>query len=112
MAVRNQDLILYTDSHDIIVITVEDITSLESANNVVWKLGRSKTAQPLILKTLGDGITVEDNKITITLLPEDTADLRQGDYYHEARVTTAEGNSRPVTVGNAKIMETLTSSTS
>ncbi len=110
MAARNQNVILYTDSDVTLIITVENVTTLDDATNVVWKVARSKTAPPLVVKELGNGISIDGNQLIVTLVPADTADLRSGDYFHEARVTTAQGKTRPVTVGTAKVIETLTSS--
>jgi hypothetical protein len=72
-----------------------------------WWMGRSATStgtNVYIQKaTGGDGITITSSSglytLNITLEPEDTEDLRAGEWYHEAEVVDSSGNVATVTVG-------------
>jgi hypothetical protein len=69
---------------------IEDINGdpypLAAGASIEWHMKRSAKATDLIVKTVGDGITVEDDTYTVTLEPEDTAGL-EGLYYHEAVIS-------------------------
>jgi hypothetical protein len=41
---------------------------------------------PLVSKSLGDGISIAANVVTVTLLPADTASMLPGTYAHELEV--------------------------
>lgn len=67
-----------------------------SGDTLRWALAKDATdAEPLILKTSADGITVagyDNNEVTIVLDAEDTRGLR-GKYHHELEVDQAAGPS-------------------
>ena len=70
--------------------------SLVGATAIKWALSKKITsADSLLSKSLGSGITVSDavnGVIVISLQPVDTAAIKGGDYVHEVEVTDASGN--------------------
>ncbi len=111
MAVDNQSFTMYIDSHGELEFTVDDIESLVGCN-IVWKMAKSKHAKPVIAKTSDDveEISTDENKFTVYYKPKDNKNIAMDVYYHEARITDADGNSRPVVNGIVTIIQTLTSS--
>lgn len=64
---------------------------LSTVTAIVYKMATSPTATTAdVTKTLGAGITVSGNTVTVTLAPADTASLA-GVYFHELQVTGAGG---------------------
>jgi len=113
MAVRNQDEIMYIDSHDIYVFTVEDLETLEGGGvTVTWKLSWTPHSEAIIEKTSNNEqeISIDGKVFTVYIKPQDNKNLKPGEYYHEARVTTGQGITRPVASGTITVEPTLTSS--
>ena len=76
------------------------------------KWGIAKKASdgtPLLLKTIGSGITVLDpaaGSFEVALVPADTQSY-VGDYYHEVELTDAGGKRLTVMTGKVQIAPTL-----
>jgi hypothetical protein len=66
-----------------------------------WALARSAKHTPVLEKDTDDGITIDDEAgtITIPLLPEDTAELADGLYYHELELTELDGTVKTLMFG-------------
>jgi len=112
MAAENENLTLYVDSHKIIGSTVEDVEHLDGCF-IKWKLSKARDQEEILLKTNDNAteITHDGNRFEIYLTPEDTKNLNpKYKYYHEARITDSHGQTTPVTSGEVKVVETLTSS--
>jgi hypothetical protein len=87
--------------------TVVDITDIEV---IRWKMAKTVRGPALVSKALGDGITLingGEGRFDVALDGEDTEDLRQGDYYHEAEVIDSTGNVSTVFTGTISILPTL-----
>jgi hypothetical protein len=52
--------------------------------------------EQVVEKTLADGISISTSLVSITLLPEDTAELEPGTYIHELQLTLAGGAVKTV----------------
>jgi len=60
-----------------------------SQTEITWGLAPSSVADPRLIKTQNDGVTITDapnGTIEIELAPADTSPLTYGDYYHEVQV--------------------------
>jgi len=100
---------MFVDSHKLLEFEVIDLDNLAGAS-VRWKLSKSVSSEAAIVKTDIDGISIDGNKFTVTVKPADNKELKPGMYYHEARVTDSEGNTKPVAYGPVVMIDTLTSS--
>lgn len=112
MARDKQDFIMYIDSDGIIEFTVEDLGSIEEDYSAIWKMGRVDKQEFLIEKKSGEEeeeISFESNRMRVFYHAEDNKDLEVGEYYHEARLTDPDGNSRPVAYGEVRVKQTITS---
>lgn len=66
----------------------------------------SKT--PLILKTMGNGVTITSTSSTqstfsVSVTNEDMASIAAGDYYHQATMVDALGESNPIVHGRLTV---------
>jgi hypothetical protein len=69
---------------------------------VEWAAARNVQSPPLIRKTTGAGIIVTDGpfgKLTIEILPADTAVMTPGTYYHETELTDGSARVSTVAIG-------------
>ena len=106
----NQDFTMYVDSHDKLEATVSDVENL-TGSVIKWKMAKHRSDEPIIEKHSGNnGITIDGNKFTIIIEPQDNKTLQQDQYYHEARMTDSQGNTRPIMSGAVTVVETLTRS--
>jgi hypothetical protein len=66
-----------------------------------WAMARSPKHEPVLEKDSDDGIILDNDNgtITIPLLPEDTAELADGLYYHELEFTALAGEVRTLMYG-------------
>jgi hypothetical protein len=66
-----------------------------------WAMARSPKHTPVLEKDELDGITIDDEAgtITIPLLPEDTAELADGLYYHELELTELDETVKTIMYG-------------
>ena len=85
-----------------------------TGSTVRWEMFKP-TADPVAVKTTGDGITLynaagTNDGIQIEIDPADTTDVTDGEYSHECRVTDGAGNKAVVFVGLVTLYysETLT----
>ena len=109
MAVKLDSIEMFVDSHKLLEFEVTDLDNLAGAS-VRWKLSKRASSEAVIVKTDGSGISVDGNKFTVTVEPADNKELKPGTYYHEARVTDSEDNTKPVAYGPVVVIDTLTSS--
>jgi hypothetical protein len=94
-------------------VTLVDAAGLPvSLVGATLKWGIAKKAidgVPLLLKTIGSGITVLDavgGSFEVALTPSDTQSL-VGDYYHEVELTDAASKRLTVLTGKVQIAPTL-----
>lgn len=60
---------------------------LDNVSTIRWSFFRSlENSNPITVKTLGSGISIEDvdGVFIVSLIPDDTEDVQQGAYFHEA----------------------------
>lgn len=107
MAVTNKTITMYIDSHQELEFQITDVENLMGAS-VKWSMSKEVDSAPLIEKTTE--IQVGTNSFVVPILPTDNKDLTTGTYYHEARITDASGNTRPVAKGRIEVEDTLTES--
>lgn len=109
MTLENQDFTMWQKEDKRINASIQDGNGDPmqdmSGMSVIWRVCRSlKAAEPVIEKTDQDGITFIDINATndgvqITLGESDTDSLPGHIYYHECRITDAEGNTEVVFTG-------------
>lgn len=96
---------------DFTLTEADGVTPLDlTGASVKWRLARAVAGPALVSKDLSSGIVVTDapgGLLTVTLLPDDTAELGGGRYYHEAEVTDAIADVSTVAVGTAVIRKAL-----
>lgn len=107
MALMNKTVTMYIDSHQDLEFQITDVDNLIGAS-IKWSMSKEVDSAPLIEKTTE--IEVKVTSFVVPILPIDNKDLAIGKYYHEARITDAEGNTRPVAVGYIETKDTLTES--
>ena len=113
----NQDITIYSGDYAELEVTVRDQDGNDvGAQGIIarYKVARHPKMQPMILKTLSDGVSVEeiDSTLVIKIIinPEDTVNMPSGKYYHEIEIR--DSNQRPFTVmtGAMTVMPTLINS--
>ena len=117
MAATNQIASIHAADYRELEVTVRDPNGnavTPQGLTAIYKVSRNlSSGNALIIKTVGDGITLETTGedetmlIRIVLNPSDTAEVRPGRYYHEIEVK--DGSNRPFTVltGELHITGTL-----
>jgi hypothetical protein len=104
---RNQNFSIQAGDDLDLVVTVRDSDDCDAVDltsaTAVWVLARNPGCTPLLTKTgsLSDAVNGE---VTITLEPEDTADLCAGRYHHELQVRDALSKTSTVMTGVARIV--------
>ena len=66
---------------------------VSTAASIIWKLALTPTSAAIFTKTVGDGLTVDEEEVTWTPTAEDTEDLA-GIYYHEMQIVDASGHKQ------------------
>ena len=68
---------------------------LSGVSGATWAFAKNSAGPVLFAKTLGDGVNIvqvgDDWFTDIEIDPEDTEELKAGDYYHEAQLVLADG---------------------
>lgn len=108
MSVNNDRIIMYKDSHQELEFAMLDVDII-TGSTIVWEMSKKVSTEPLITKTTVNMIIADPN-FTVLITPDDNKDLEPGVYYHEARITDNDGNTRPVATGLIEVVETLTES--
>lgn len=110
MPAKNQDIEMYVDADlDLeFIFDPTDVADLSSAN-IVWEMSATVDGEAILTKTNAD-MTIAANKFTVYINPSDNVGLEPGSYFHEARVTDINNNSRPVALGKVTLIDTITSS--
>jgi len=75
---------------------------VSGAASIVWTLAESRYSEPLLEKTLADGVSVVTSTVSVDLAPEDTAGL-DGLFYHQLQITDGSGGESTVLVGVVSI---------
>ena len=103
------NLVMEVDAHKQYEFEVTDVDGLLGAT-VKWKMAKSVKGSPLIEKISDDvtEIEISGKKFTVYINPSDNVKLAPHRYYHEARVTDADGFTRPVVCGEVIVVDTLT----
>ena len=110
MAATDQNITMTRGDDLTVTIEVLDSTGANlnlSGGTARWWVGKTVNATGtsiLIQKaTGGSGITITESggtyTLNVTINPEDTEELRAGDWYHEAEVITSGGSVYTVTTG-------------
>lgn len=70
-----------------------------------WAVRAFATAagDPIVAATVGDGVTIDGNTITVAVPPEDTADVPQGRYVHEIELVEPSGHRPPFVGGRLTV---------
>lgn len=110
MAATDQDFTIWEGDDEQLLFTTDDGSgnpyNLAGAS-IEWAMSLNAVSAPIVTKsTGGGGITINNpptaGKFTVTLADADTAG-KPGTYYHEARVTDSNGDSRVIATGTATI---------
>jgi len=100
-----------------LTINDEDGAALDitTATEITWALSKkvSDSVIPkggaLITKTLGSGVTLIDGptgRADVAITPEDTADMKEDDYYHEVQLELG-GDTSTVLFGTVTLLKDL-----
>ena len=76
---------------------------LSNVEDIRWSFFRSlQNNSPVVEKSLGSGIEVDDQYgiFTVTLVPDDTRTIPDGNYFHEAVIILSGGEVYTVVNGN------------
>ena len=93
---QNRDQEFYTA-----LITGE---SAEDFTGAIYEIFERYKKEPMLTKTLGDGITVENEEFKTTITKEDVQ--KAGEYYHQFTVTNQLNQKLPpIFSGTVKIKE-------
>lgn len=85
---------------------VENIQDVNSLQSIKWKLlEQPSSPDPLIEKSVDNGISVVDDMIIIIVDGDDTEGLGGGRYYHEIRIVDGDDDVVTITTGTVKINE-------
>jgi hypothetical protein len=111
-AALNQNFKLFRGEDKVLSI---DMTGYDLTTAIAfeWWLAKSVFADistpgdVLIQKAKDAGITVSDTKLEIPLDGADTVDIKPELYYHELKITLADGTSKVAMAGNVVIMMSL-----
>jgi hypothetical protein len=103
------DAELYAGDTKILTIAITDANGnavdVSTATAIVYGVYGRISSTAIISKTLAGGITVVTSTVTVTLDPEDTADIAPGAYIHECEVTQASGAVYTVLQGKLTIIK-------
>ena len=97
MTVRHtQNFRLFAGDDLRVIVTVRDQTGqlvdISDAQDIRWAVAPSVSADPVIEKSLGNGITINSpTSFTFDLTSAETGALSRGRYYHEAEAVTDQG---------------------
>ncbi len=113
MTATEQNVTMYRGDTAIITVTVTDSDNEDVAKNLIGCTARyiatSRGVAAITKTSVDDGgivlTTPASGILTITLDPEDTADLEPGLYEHEVEITDGDGNVSTVTVGTLSIKQ-------
>ena len=91
-----QNFRLYAGDDLRVIVTVRDqsgeLVDISDAQDIRWAVAPSVSADPVIEKSLGNGITINSpTSFTFDLTSADTGALSRGRYYHEAEAVTDQG---------------------
>lgn len=97
-----QDFSMMSGDTKILVVTMDEPMNLAGVS-LRWGIRKNKnTKESLFVKTLGDGITIEGETMSVKLEPIDT-ELLSGDFHHEMELTDGLGNVSTIFTGRARI---------
>lgn len=116
-----QNFTLAAGDRRVLKVTVFDETGaplpLADASLATWSLGRTDRSTPVLTKTLEDGVTLATvqaaagqancGRLDVLITPADTADLI-GEYFHECRVTAADGTTARIFYGRVFVFPSNT----
>ena len=97
MTVRHtQNFRMYAGDDLRVIVTVRDQTGqlvdISDAQDIRWAVAPNVSANPVIEKSLGNGITINSpTSFTFDLTSAETGALSRGRYYHEADAVTDQG---------------------
>ena len=79
-----------------VIVTVRDqsgeLVDISDAQDIRWAVAPHVSADPVIEKSLADGITINSpTSFTFDLTSAETGALSRGRYYHEAEAVTDQG---------------------
>ena len=110
MPSKIQDFDMYVDSD--VDLTFEfatgDVADLSTAD-IIWEMSNTVDGVAILTKNRTD-MVISGNTFKVFIQPADNVSLVPGIYYHEARVTDINGNTRPVSLGKITLIDTITSS--
>lgn len=105
MAARNQDFEMWAGDNKWVTFTVEDLSNLTDYT-IRWGISRFVGGSKTLLKEV-PAHDVTGNIFTVKLIPEDTKELDPRTYYHEAEITSPNGEISTVSVGKMTLHHTI-----
>lgn len=110
-ASTGQDFDIYAGNTATITFTVVDGDGAAKdigGATILWRAARDGIRKRVVLRKTGsvsgDG---SGGVFTVALAATDTANLKAGKYYHEAKVTDASSNVATVTTGTMTVKDTI-----
>lgn len=107
MGKLTQNFTTWKGNYREIKFTIDDVASIEDADEVEWGMSVSESTAKLIHKTMADlQITLSGKVVTVILEPEDTDEdsgIAAGNYYHELRVVDGSGNPSTPAIGTVTL---------
>ncbi|MCX5658589.1 MAG: hypothetical protein NTW19_02570 [Planctomycetota bacterium] len=109
MATARQDFTMHQGTHRTLRVSLAG-TVPTTAGAAVWRVARDRASTALLSKTLAEGGVgnLTTGTLDISLFPSDTATLDAGEYYHELRVTDADGQQDVVLEGTLTLKASIT----
>lgn len=110
MAKTNQDFEMYQKTDKIIEFTIRDNNNNPkdlTGSRAFWMLSGGLSGNSRIIKSIGNGITINGNKVSVIIEDIDTADL-SGKFNHELRIIDSNDIDEVVAVGSVTIIPSKT----
>ena len=76
--------------------------------NIIFAMSRTPDSEVLATKSADDGtVAVDENIVTVSLAPADTANLSGGRYYYELKIELPAGGYKTLATGHIRIYKSL-----